>query len=104
MFRQFAKNTVLRALAWANAKAQADVPKQAISFRVAVTGAGEPQIEMVEADSRTQAAERAGGVVAQRRLKATAERSWRLTAIVDDCRFEVDVSCYLKAEVCGGHS
>ena len=101
MIQTIAEKLVLRGLAWANAKAQARRPPEAKQYRVAVTGAGEPQIEMVDADTPAQAAERACGAVAQRRLKTTTERSWRLVAIVDETRFEVDVSCYLKAEVCG---
>ncbi len=101
MFEGLARKTALRALAFANAKMQALTPSESRSYRVAITGAGEPQIEMVEATSALQAAERAAAVVAHKRLKDTTERHWRLIAIVDEFRFEIDVSCYLKAEVCG---
>jgi len=101
MFKGLAQKTALRILAFANAKMQATLPAEQRSYRVAITGAGEPQIETVDACSAIQAAERAAANVANKRLKSTSERSWRLTAIVDEFRFDVDVSCYLKAEVCG---
>jgi precorrin-2 methylase len=87
---------MLRQLVTSFAKKAAPAEK---SFAVVVVGAGEPQHETVRAKTALQAAELACNEVARRRLASTDERSWRLTALVDNARFEVVVATILKAEV-----
>lgn len=104
MLREKAKLILAGLCAWAAKELQHDKPqedREETEYRVAITNAGEPVIEVVRASSLEQAAERAANAFAHRRLASTNERSWRVKALVNDSQFDIDVSYYLHAEICG---
>jgi adenine C2-methylase RlmN of 23S rRNA A2503 and tRNA A37 len=99
--REQVQKAAAQLLSMLAAKLQPPPPPEEREYRVVITGIGEPTTEIAKAKSPVQAAELAANVAAHRRLLATSERSWRVKALVDEYQFDVVVSCYLKAEVCG---